>query len=253
MKNKFSTKAVALVLAGGLLAGATVGGTLAWLMDTTSAVTNTFVVGDINIELDESKLLDTGVLETAERVYSNDDYKILPGNNQPKDPVVTVNAGSEACWLFVEVTEKYNYAKNDAGYINSAKKIINWTPNTTPEGPGDGAWKLLTSSSNAPADEVTYVYYINQAALTGEGASNKQYYVLSGSTYTTGEVYYNSQLTKEELDKFDTLKDSNGNSVKPSLVFNAYAIQSESLKAENGTLIDEALIAWKQIKNIPQE
>lgn len=252
MKKSFSTKAVALVLAGGLLVGATVGGTLAWLTDKTEAVTNTFVVGDIDIDLDESKLND-GALVTGTRVMSNDNYKILPGNNQPKDPVVTVEKGSEACWLFVEVTEKYNYAQDENGYINPAKKVINWTANTTSEGPGDGAWTLLPTAGTgtAPTDEVTYVYYIKQAALTGEEDVDKQYYVLDkyidNSSNTTGEVYYNPKLTKTELDILDSLTDSEGNPVKPSLVFKAYAIQSDALKDGEGNSVDAALAAWNQI------
>lgn len=69
-----------------------VGGTLAWLTDQTAEVKNTFTVGDINIDLTET----------------NRDYKMVPGNTIAKDPTVTVKANSEACWLFVKVTESEN-------------------------------------------------------------------------------------------------------------------------------------------------
>lgn len=69
-----------------------VGGTLAWLMDETEPVVNTFTVGTIDIELDESDDLD---------------LKMIPGKTITKDPVVTVKEGSEASWLFVKV-EKAN-------------------------------------------------------------------------------------------------------------------------------------------------
>ena len=69
-----------------------VGGTLAWLTDQTAEVKNTFTVGDINI----------GLTETTT------DYKMVPGNTIAKDPTVTVKAESEACWLFVKVTESAN-------------------------------------------------------------------------------------------------------------------------------------------------
>lgn len=82
-------KALALVLALTLLVAGIVGGTLAWLTDQTAEVKNTFTVGDINIGLTET---------TA-------DYKMVPGNTIAKDPTVTVKANSEACWLFVKVTE----------------------------------------------------------------------------------------------------------------------------------------------------
>lgn len=82
-------KTLALVLALTLLAAGVVGGTLAWLTDRTAEVKNTFTVGDINIDLTETTR----------------DYKMVPGNKLDKDPTVTVKANSEACWLFVKVTE----------------------------------------------------------------------------------------------------------------------------------------------------
>ena len=85
-------KTLALVLALTLLVAGVVGGTLAWLTDRTAEVKNTFTVGDINI----------GLTETTT------DYKMVPGNTIAKDPIVTVKANSEACWLFVQVTESEN-------------------------------------------------------------------------------------------------------------------------------------------------
>ena len=85
-------KTLALVLALTLLVAGVVGGTLAWLTDRTAEVMNTFTVGDINI----------GLTETTT------DYKMVPGNTITKDPTVTVKANSEACWLFVKVTESEN-------------------------------------------------------------------------------------------------------------------------------------------------
>lgn len=82
-------KTLALVLALTLLVAGVVGSTLAWLTDQTAEVKNTFTVGDINI----------GLTETTT------DYKMVPGNTIAKDPTVTVKANSEACWLFVKVTE----------------------------------------------------------------------------------------------------------------------------------------------------
>ena len=89
MKKKvISIVAVVLVLC------CAIGGTLAWLADKTNPVVNTFTVGDINIDLDESKNLD---------------LKMVPGKTITKDPVVTVQANSEACWLFVKVEKSANF------------------------------------------------------------------------------------------------------------------------------------------------
>lgn len=87
-----SYKAFAVILAAVLILGGAIGGTMAWLIDDTNAVANTFTYGDINIGLKES---------------TGNDYKIVPGLNITKDPTVTVTAGSEDCWLFVKVEEKH--------------------------------------------------------------------------------------------------------------------------------------------------
>ncbi len=96
-KKGVSGKVFALVLAAALVLGAGIGGTLAWLTDKTDSITNTFTVGDINIELTET----TGGTEKQ--------FKMVPGNEIAKDPKVTVEAGSEACWLFVKIEKSTNF------------------------------------------------------------------------------------------------------------------------------------------------
>lgn len=88
MQKKFTSVAVAA-----LLLFCVVGGTIAWLKTQTDAVVNTFTAGDINITLTET-----------ERVY-----KMVPGITIEKDPNVTVEAGSEDCWLFVKVDKMANF------------------------------------------------------------------------------------------------------------------------------------------------
>ena len=92
MKARNRIKPLLTLCCALLLVAAGVFGTLAWLTDQTAEVKNTFTVGDINIGLTET---------TA-------DYKMVPGNTIAKDPTVTVKANSEACWLFVQVTESTN-------------------------------------------------------------------------------------------------------------------------------------------------
>ena len=86
-----SYKALAVIMAAVLILGGAIGGTMAWLIDGTEAVANTFTYGDINIELVES---------------TGNNYKIVPGVDLKKDPEVTVKANSEECWLFVKVEEE---------------------------------------------------------------------------------------------------------------------------------------------------
>lgn len=88
MKKK--TFIIALCLA--LVVAFAAGGAIAWLTATTGTVTNTFTVGNIDIDLTETTT----------------DYKMVPSNTIAKDPKVTVKAGSEACWLFVKIEKSAN-------------------------------------------------------------------------------------------------------------------------------------------------
>lgn len=94
MRNKtnrtVSIKIAALIAAIVLVIGCTAGGTVAWLVSKPTAITNVFTVGDINATLTETKT----------------EFKIVPGVVIAKDPVATVKAKSEDCYLFVQLTEK---------------------------------------------------------------------------------------------------------------------------------------------------
>lgn len=98
MKNKtnraVSIKIAALIAAIVLFIGCTAGGTVAWLVSKPAAITNVFTVGNINAELTE-----TAKTETTE-------FKIVPGVDIAKNPVATVKANSEECYLFVKLTEE---------------------------------------------------------------------------------------------------------------------------------------------------
>lgn len=145
-------KTLALVLALTLLVAGVVGGTLAWLTDQTAEVKNTFTVGDINIGLTET---------TA-------DYKMVPGNTIAKDPTVTVKANSEACWLFVKVTESENLDT----FITYA--IANgWTElksgvyyREVPASAADQTFPVLAGNAVTVKDTVT------KAMLTADGFTN---------------------------------------------------------------------------------
>lgn len=88
-----SKKLFVAIIAVCLLAGGVVGGSIAWLMDITNEVTNTFTLGDVDIELKET---------------TGDSYKMVPGTTIRKDPTVTIVDGSENAWVFIEITKTNN-------------------------------------------------------------------------------------------------------------------------------------------------
>ena len=82
-------KIVITVIAAVLVLGCAVGGTIAWLVQMRT-LTNTFLAGNIEVELTES---------------TGSTYQLIPGATLAKNPKVTVKHGSEPCWLFVKIEE----------------------------------------------------------------------------------------------------------------------------------------------------
>ena len=157
-KRNNSTKIVTILLAMVLLLCCCIGGTVAWLMDTTDAVTNTFTIGDITLTLVESPY------DAANNSYSNPEenvnnsYPLIPGNTYKKNPKVTVLANSEDCYLFVKM-EKFN---NPDTYLtfsfkNDYAETEKWTlvPGETDvyyrvvtKKPSDQSWDLLVANTD---------------------------------------------------------------------------------------------------------
>lgn len=221
-----SKKSLALLLAVALLIGGAVGGTIAWLTDTTEKVTNTFSVGNIDIELLEHELKDgallntgcpTNIQESEHHEVSNNAYKIIPGTEQPKDPFVRVKANTEKCYLFIQVQPVNNETGNEEA-DNVATKYITYTIN-------DEVWTQLKDDQNQPVivngGEIWYKEHnmINTTAVMLN--------ILKGE-----EVTYDPHLTKDDIDKV-------GDNNKPTLNFKAFAVQKEAV----GTAFD----AWGKI------
>ena len=104
LRGGISKKMLVILLALTVTMVTAAGGTLAFLYGTQN-VKNTFTYGDIQIDLEET---DTG-LDPDQNPDTNQ-YPMLPGQPIHKDPKVTVYAGSLDSWLFVELTESWNFA-----------------------------------------------------------------------------------------------------------------------------------------------
>lgn len=135
--NKKFLKVLAVAACAVLLVVGSVAGTLAYLTDKTDPITNTFTVGNVEITLTEAKVDVYGnpiddednIVENkaeAPRVNSNK-YKLVPGKTYTKDPIVSVTAGSEACWLFVKVDNGISEIEVDSSSIVSQMNEKGWT------------------------------------------------------------------------------------------------------------------------------
>ena len=115
---KKAKKILALLLCAILLICATVAGTVAYLTSKQTVI-NTFTVGNVQIDLTEtdtdgdSNEADNVTVDDVQRDKANA-YKLIPGIAEKKDPVVTVKAGSEDCYVRVKVTVSVpNWNNND--------------------------------------------------------------------------------------------------------------------------------------------
>lgn len=108
MKN--TKKTLILVLCAVAVMVASVWGTLAYLTDR-SSVENTFTVGNVAITLDEAVTDKNGQIVDADgdgiadgRTIVGNNYHLLPGKEYVKDPMITVNAGSEESYVRMILT-----------------------------------------------------------------------------------------------------------------------------------------------------
>lgn len=83
-------KIIAIVAAVLCVAAIAVSATVALLTSLAGPVDNTFTIGNVKISLTET----TGA-----------SYDLIPGSVIAKDPKVTVEGGSEDCWLFIKVSK----------------------------------------------------------------------------------------------------------------------------------------------------
>ena len=120
------SKAILMALCAVLLVAASVMGTLAYLTST-DTVTNTFTVGKVAITLDETDVDINGVKDTETRVQEND-YKLMPGHEYVKDPIVHVAAGSSDCFLFVKVDNQIAAIEDENNTVAGQMKANGWLP-----------------------------------------------------------------------------------------------------------------------------
>ena len=151
-KAKVLTSVAAVALAASMIIG---GGTYAYLQGVSEEKVNTFNANQVTVDLQET---------------TGDEYNIIPGTSQEKDPKVTVNATVDA-YVFVEVTD------NTDG-------LVNWEI-------ADG-WKELTGFGKT-------VYY-------REVKASEEAQVFD--VIKDNKVYYDASLINEDmLDENGELKD----------------------------------------------
>lgn len=196
-KHGVAVKTLVLILTLVLLVGGTVGGTLAWLTASSGPVVNTFTDSDIEIKLEETKK----------------DFKMIPGWTIDKDPLVTVKAGSEDCYVFLKVKE----ANNLTAYIAYAIDSANWTKLEGATGLAEGETVYYCKATDIAADRVIKVLAAGSYTDSmGTEATADDVTI----TWEPNQVGVKPSVTKQMMDAIDEAGEA-----KPTLTFQAYAVQ----------------------------
>ena len=197
MKKKLMT-----VLALVLVVAMSVAGTYAYLTSADKVV-NTFTVGDVKIKLDEAKANPDGSLvPNADRVKANS-YKLLPGHNYNKDPMVTVLKGSESSYVKMTVTFSKAAALDAIFAPNGADMTSIF------KGYDSTNWELKKVTEDTGKDTRTYEFWYKEAVAAPN--ADVALDALFDSITVPGNIT-NAQLA--------TIKDM-------TITVNAYAIQAD--------------------------
>ena len=162
MKKKLLTTAILLVAAIALVV-TTMLATMAYLSES-AAVSNTFTVGNVSIEMYESPVGANGLIDPANKeAYQNgtlkktsdgNSYHLVPAKTFDKDPSIYVKADSEDCYIFIKVRNQIRPVEDQANTMKSQVEAAGWKP-----------------IYNISADETIYVYVGTRPLGEGDFAS----------------------------------------------------------------------------------
>lgn len=158
MKHSKLRRILLLLACAVLLVGLSVGATLAYLVDKTETVQNTFTVGKVLISLDEKNVDGKdkdGKDNSSEARDIANKYHLLPGGSYTKDPTVHVDPTSENCYvrMIVTVGGYDNLSKAfDASYFDGDMFILH----KVVTGWDAGVWQFEAYDSAAHTYEFRY-------------------------------------------------------------------------------------------------
>lgn len=199
VRRTSSMKAVTMLLALVLVAGCAIGGTLAWLVDSTDKVENVFTTANIDVTLTETFNTDT------DGDNKNDAWKaqMIPGYSYTKDPKVEVSADSVDCYLFV----KFEETNNPSTYLTYTSTLTadnKWTQGNGTDIPANvwyrkvmasdttRSWELLSGNTISVKDTVTKANMETAASATlTYTAYASQLYKSAGVEFSAKEAWNN--------------------------------------------------------------
>ena len=195
-----------------------VGGAIAYFTDTDSA-TNTFTIGNVDIDLVEStwENLDTDTVDKNNNKIPDAAEDMMPGETVDKDPVVKNLSTKNPAYVFVKVEVPCSNIITTAAPDDEETpvELFRYSVNT--------GWTELTSAKVAcstAGSTATHVYYYGNSTTLTELAK-----AANDSTPTATPALFNSVTLLETLKSSDipNLTDAK------NIVVTGYGIQTEGL------------------------
>ena len=177
LKKKLLVALCAIVVLAAVVA-ASVMGTVAYMVSA-SKVSNVFTIGNVLITLNEGKVDANGKLLTgdkAERVDANS-YHLMPGKSYDKDPKITVDPTTDACYLFLVTRNQITDIQDTTKQTMAQQMYANGWAIYKDTTAGSRVWIYCGSSDriNKTYGESDYSYTpvavcgTDRAATAGEG------------------------------------------------------------------------------------
>ena len=159
MKKNNLTKALLLMLGAVALVCVSVFSTIAYLSES-AAVSNTFTVGNVSIEMFESPVGTDGKITdeaykngTKKKDSDGNSYHLVPAQEFDKDPSIYVKANSEDCYIFIKASNQIRPIED--GNVMRDGETADTDALTMKEQLIKNGWKEIYKIS---ADQSLYVY-----------------------------------------------------------------------------------------------
>lgn len=211
MKKKLLTTTI-LVIAAITLVVSTMLATIAYLTSST-AVSNTFTVGDVKITMFESKVNSDGeIINPADgKTADGNSYHLSPGRTYVKDPSIFIDSTSDDCYLFIKTRNQIAHLED--GNLNPVEDdALTMREQLLKHG-----WKPLYRTET---DETIYCY-------KGDATDNPAF-----ATYVTKPTN-----TKKQIDLFDNFTIDTKADISKSggakVTITAFAIQTKGIDISN--------------------
>lgn len=240
MKKKLLTACVLTLCAVALVAGS-VFATIAFLADF-SAVSNTFTVGSVGIDMKETKVNEDGTPATPAAKVDGNSYHLVPNKTYIKDPTIIIDRTDAKDMMYLFVKSSNQIRGIEAGNIPDAEgNLPTNAPKTMRQQMEAHGWVEFIQSKDGV--EIVWVYGTRDP-ITG----------IITPTPVNCDSYQldDTNLAQGEFKLCDNFSIGNVDSTKLGLyggltvTFTGFAIQTSTVDAAGNELVK---VSWNSIKD----